>query len=109
MSVFLVDRLIARPGRARELLRAYRERYVPGAQARGLRLERTLLSPPLWLEEQSNTLEFVWAMDGAAGFWAMTLQARPDPAMQGWWREAQELIESRERYLCAAVEELPSC
>lgn len=107
--VYLVDRLTARPGRAQELLQAYRERYLPGAQARGLRLERTLLSPPLWLEEQSNTIEFVWAMDGAAGFWAMTQQARLDPAVRDWWREARELIETRERYLSATVEELPPC
>ena len=109
MSLHLVDRLIAKPGRAQELLRAYRERYVPGAQARGLRLERTLLSPPLWLVDQSNTLEFVWTMDGAASFWAVTLQARPDPTVQDWWREVQDLVESRERYLSAAVEELPPC
>jgi hypothetical protein len=107
--VYLVDRLTARPGRARELLQAYRERYMPGARARGLRLERTLLSPPLWLEDQSNVLEFVWVVDGGAGFWSMTQQARLDAAVQDWWREAQALIESRERCLSADIAELPPC
>lgn len=107
--VYLVDRLTAKPGRARELLQSYRERYMPGARARGLQLERTLLSPPLWLEEQCNVLEFVWVLDGVAGFWSMTQQARLDAAVQDWWREAQDLIETRERRLSAAIEELPAC
>ncbi|MGH8447112.1 MAG: hypothetical protein ACREVL_17730 [Solimonas sp.] len=103
--VYLVDRLTAKPGRAQELLRAYRERYMPGAQARGLRLQTIRLSPPLWLDGQANTLEFVWVFDGAIGFWTMTQQARLDATLQDWWwREVPELIEARERYLSADIE-----
>lgn len=109
-TVYLVDRLRAKPGRAQDLLRAYQARYVPGAQARGLRLVGTRLSPPLWLHEQSNTLEFVWVLDGAAGFWAMTLQARSDPALQDWWwHEVPALAERRERFLSADVEDVLPC
>lgn len=108
-TVYVVDRLTARPGQARALLEAYRERYVPGAVARGMHLERTLVSPPLWLYDQSNTLEFVWTLDGAEGFWKVVPQARLDAAVRDWWASVDALIERRERYICADVEDLPPC
>jgi hypothetical protein len=105
-KVYLVDQIIAKPGQGQALLRAYMERYVPGAQARGMRLEQRLVSPPLWLEEQSNTLLLVWSLQGAAGFWGMSFQGRQDPAVQDWWREAAPLIESRLRYVAGDVGDL---
>jgi len=95
--VYVIDRILAKPGQAAALARAYRERYVAAAQARGMRLELSLLSPPLMLEEQANTLLYVWSVAGAGGYWAMCFQGRQDPALQDWWREAAALIESRER------------
>lgn len=106
--VYLVDQLVARPGQAQALLRAYREHYVPGAQARGMRLEQSWVMPPLWLEEQSNTLLFVWSLQGAGGFWGMTFQGRQDPALQDWWwRQAAPMIESRQRGIAAGIDDLP--
>ena len=103
-TVYLVDQVVARPGQGQAFLEAYTRRYVPGAQARGMKLEQTLVSPPLWLDEQSNTVLLVWSLRGAAGFWAMTYQGRNDPALQDWWwNEAAPLIESRQRYFAADI------
>jgi hypothetical protein len=104
--VYVVDQLVARPGQAQALLQAYREHYIPGAQARGMRLEHSWVTPPLWLEEQSNTLLFVWSLPGAAGFWAMSFKSRQDPAVEDWWRQAASLVESRQRYVAGEVAEL---
>lgn len=99
-KVFLIDQLVARAGQARALLQAYRDHYIPGAQRRGMCLEHSWVSPPLWLEEESNTLLFVWSLRGAADFWAMSFQGRQDPALEDWWwRQAAALIESRQRYI----------
>jgi hypothetical protein len=99
-KIRLVDQITVKPGQGRAFLRAYMERYVPGALARGLVLEQRWVSPPLWLEEQSNTLVFVWTLRGAQGFWAMSFQGRQDPALQDWWwGGAQAMVESRQRYI----------
>jgi hypothetical protein len=103
-TVYLIDQVVTRPGRGREFHETYLQRYAPGAQARGMKLEQTLVAPPLWLEDQSNTLLLVWSLQGAAGFWAMSLQGRQDPALQDWWwNEAAPLIESRQRYIAGSV------
>jgi len=106
-KVRLVDQITVKPGQGRAFLQAYMERYVPGAQARGLELEQRWVTPPLWLEQQSNTLVFVWSLRGAQGFWAMSLQGRLDPAVQDWWwSEAQALVESRQRYIVGDAADL---
>ncbi|TXH05962.1 MAG: hypothetical protein E6R07_03935 [Nevskiaceae bacterium] len=100
--VYVIDRIVAKPGQAEALDRAYRERYAAGALARGMRLELSLLSPPVHLAEQSNTLLYVWSVAGAGGYWAMCFQGRQDPALQDWWwREAAALIETRERLVAS--------
>lgn len=104
--VFVIDRIVAKPGQAAVLAQAYRERYAAGAEARGMHLELSLLSPPLMLAEQSNTLLYVWSVAGAAGYWAMCFQGRQDPALAEWWREAATLIESRERLVASDLADI---
>jgi hypothetical protein len=106
-KVYLVDQLMAKAGQAQALLQAYREHYIPGAQARGMRLEHSWVMPPLWLEQQSNTLLFVWSLRGAIDFWAASFQGRQDPALEDWWwRQAAPLIESRQRYVAGEAADL---
>jgi hypothetical protein len=103
--VRLVDEITVKPGQGAAFLRAYMERYAPGARARGLELEQRWMTPPLWLDEQCNTLVFVWLLRGAAGFWAMSLAGRQDPAVRDWWwSEAQPMIESRRRFIAGDVD-----
>lgn len=96
----LVDQIVVKPGQGRAFLRDYMEAYVPGALARGLQLEQRWVSPPLWLDDQSNTLVFVWSLRGAQDFWPISIQARLDPAVQDWWwNKAEPMIVSRQRFI----------
>lgn len=103
-TLYVVDEIVARPGRARAFLEAYMERYAPGASARGLVLERVLVSPPMWLDDQSNTLIITWTLQGGApAWWQMSFQARSDAAVTQWWAEADEMAMSRKRSYMSAV------
>ncbi len=101
-SIYVVDELVARPGQARALLSAYMERYAPGARSRGMVLERVLVSPPMWLEDQSNTLTISWTLPSVPAWWQMSMQARPDPAVAAWWSEVDEMVVSRKRQFMSA-------
>jgi hypothetical protein len=105
--VFVIDDLLAKPGRGGALLRAYLERYAPGARARGMTLLHQLVSPPYWLQEGSNRLLFVWTVDGPAGAWRMKHTGRQDAELSAWWsREVPELVESRSRAICVDPAEI---
>ncbi len=109
-TIFLIDELIARPGQGQTLLAAYRERYVPGAIARGLTLQYELISPPVWLRNQSNALIFLWTVAGGAqGWWSTRIASGRNAEVDAWWRGAAELIVTRNRRFLAdadAIEQL---
>jgi hypothetical protein len=105
--VFVIDDLTARPGRGEELLRAYLERYAPGARRRGMTLVHQLVSPAYWLPDGSNRLLFVWTVAGAGGAWAMKHAGRQDPELAAWWsEEAPRLVALRTRAICAEAPDL---
>lgn len=98
VTLWIVDDVTAKPGAGEAFLRAYLERYVPGAQAQGLVLRHRLVAPPVWLPDQPNRLLFIWTAQGAAGVWASKFAGRSDPLLAEWWeKEAAALIESRIR------------
>ncbi len=100
--VYVVDDLLAKPGRGEELLAAYRESYVPGAEARGMTLVHQLVAPAFWLPDGANRLLFVWTVPGATGAWRFKHAGRQDPAIADWWqRECAALIETRSRSILA--------
>lgn len=105
-TIYAVDEIVARPGEARAFLAAYMERYAPGARARGMTLERVLVSPPMWLEEQSNTLTITWTIAGTPAWWQMAMQSRFDPGVAAWWREADAMVVSRRRHFAAAQDDV---
>ena len=105
-TLYAVDAIVPRPGEARAFLLAYMERYAPGARARGMTLERVLVSPPVWLEDQSNTLTISWTIAGVPAWWQMSMQARPDPAVAAWWSEVDDRVVSRRREYMAAFEDV---
>ena len=105
-TIYAVDEIVPRPGEARAFLLAYMERYAPGARARGMTLERVLVSPPMWLEDQSNTLTISWTIAGVPAWWQMSMQARPDPAIAAWWSEVDHMVVSRSRNYMAALEDV---
>ncbi|MDT2006068.1 hypothetical protein FXW78_17640 [Rhodococcus opacus] len=95
--VYVVDEMVVAPGGARAFLAAYMERYAPGAIARGLTLDRVLVAPPVWLEDQSNSLTVSWTVRGARAWWQQSLLARHDAEVLRWWADADQLLTSRRR------------
>lgn len=100
-EVFVTDRVVTRPGRTREFVAAYLTGYAPGARQRGMTLHRVLVSPPIWFEDQPNTVTVTWSLPSARAWWEMTWQGRPDPSIGEWWNGIDELVTERSREVAA--------
>jgi hypothetical protein len=108
-TVYILDQVTPKPGRAQEFMKSYVEHYVPGAEARGMKRAFTWVTPPVWLDNQTNTLFFIWSVKGTAGWWATQMAARLDPSFViDWWRSAEPMIETRRRYCLADVSDVAS-
>lgn len=107
-KVYVIDRVVTRPGRAREFVERYLAEYAPGAVERGMTLDRLLVSPPIWFADDSNTVTVQWTVAGAQGWWEMTWKGRPDKTLGEWWASMDELVESRERTMAAAAADIDS-
>jgi hypothetical protein len=105
-EVYVVDRVVTRPGRARAFVDAYLSGYAPGARDRGMTLRDVLVSPPIWLDDQTNTLIITWSLPSARAWWEMTWQGRPDPALGEWWTAITELVVERTRSVAAAADDV---
>lgn len=97
ITVHVVDRVVLRPGRAKEFVDAYLAQYVPRARIRGLTLDRLLVSPPVWLDDEPVTLTALWSAAGPAGWWKAAVDVRYDPESAGWWERHAGLVVERER------------
>ncbi len=104
--VFVIDRVVTRPGCARNFVNAYLAEYVPGARSRGMTLCDVLVSPPIWFENQPNTVTITWTLPSAQAWWEMTWQGRPDPALGEWWSQIGELVMERSRSVAAAADDV---
>lgn len=108
-TVYIIDEFVAAPGKGQELLAAYTDRYAPAAKARGMVLDRIIVSPPLWLDDASNRLTITWTVQGAGGWWGQAVQSRYDPGVAAFWPSVEPLLVSRNRHFGAAqadVEEI---
>lgn len=105
-KVYVIDRVVTRPGCAREFVDRYLAEYAPGAQSRGMVLDRILVSPPIWFTDESNTITACWELSGAQGWWEMTWKGRPDKALGQWWAGMNDLIESRSRSMASAAHDV---
>lgn len=100
--IFAIDEIVAKPGEGKALLEDYMARYAPGARERGMVLEQVLVSPPMWLDDQSNTLSFRWSIADTAGWWQMRFVGGNDPAVAAWWAEVDARTVGRRRFFAAA-------
>ena len=105
-TVYIIDEFVAAPGKGQELLAAYKDRYMPAAHARGMVLERIIVSPPMWLEDGSNRLTISWTVEGAGGWWGQAIQSRYDPGVAEFWPSIAPLLVSRNRHFGAAEGDL---
>ncbi|WP_280506375.1 hypothetical protein, partial [Nocardia farcinica] len=86
-TLYIIDRVVLKPGTARAFLDAYLTGYVPGARERGLTLERILVSPPVWIEGEPNTVTATWTVRGPSEWWAAAVRGPPPsgPGRGGGW------------------------
>ncbi|CAM2778187.1 NIPSNAP domain-containing protein [Prescottella defluvii] len=105
-TVYIVDEMEVVPGRARAFLASYLERYAPGAKARGLTLDRVLVSPPVWLTDQSNTVTVTWTVAGADEWWQQRWAAGRDPSVAQWWADADDWLIRRSRSTSCAADDV---
>ena len=83
--VFVIDRVLTRPGCTRKFVGAYLAEYAPGAVTRGMTLCDVLVSCPIWYEDQSNIVTITWTLPSNHAWWEMTWKGRPDSALGEWW------------------------
>lgn len=105
-KVYVVDRVVTKPGRAREFVDAYVTEYVPGGRTRRMTLDRILVSPPIWWADEPNTITITWVVDGVDAWWDMTRRGRPDPELGRWWSRMDPMILDRTRSMAAAAEDV---
>jgi hypothetical protein len=105
-AVFVIDQVVTRPGCARMFVDTYLAEYAPGACARGMTLRDILVSPPIWLGNQANTVTITWSLPSARAWWEMTWQGRPDPTLGKWWSDISELVVERTRSVAAAADDV---
>lgn len=96
-EVFVIDRVVTRPGCAQAFVDAYLAGYVPGALERGMDLRDVLVSPPILFDDRSNVVTITWSLPSPQAWWQMTWQGRPDPTVAHWWEEISELVVERNR------------
>lgn len=105
-EVYVVDRVITRPGCGRTFVDAYLAEYAPGARRRGMTLCGVLVSPPIWFDDQANTITITWSLPSPQAWWEMTWQGRPDPTLAQWWSGIDALIDERTRGVAAAADDV---
>jgi hypothetical protein len=104
--VFVIDRVVTKPGCARTFVTTYLAEYAPGARSRGMTLRDVLVSPPIWSEDLSNTVTISWTLPSAQAWWEMTWKGRPDPAVGEWWSRISKLVVERSRSVAAAADDV---
>lgn len=105
-EVFVIDRVVTRPGRAREFVDTYIAEYAPGAAERGMTLRSVLVSPPIWLDDDVNTVTVTWALPSPQAWWEMTWKGRPDPDLGRWWDRIGTLVVERSRSVASAADDV---
>jgi hypothetical protein len=102
-EVYVIDRVITRPGCAKKFIDMYLAEYAPGAHGRGMTLRDVLVSPPIWLDDQSNVVTITWTLPSPQAWWEMTWKGRPDPSLGVWWEGISALVLERSRSVAAAA------
>ena len=99
--IHVLDALVAKPGRLDELRDLLLRGYLPGAQARGMRLLSQWIAPSVGSGAQSGEWILLWGIADIAAWWSMRAQASLDPQVESVWREADACLERRTRRMLA--------
>lgn len=96
-EIYCIDRFVTKPDQGKEFLEYFMGEYLEKAQSYGMTLKSTLVSPPLWLNNASNTVEIVWAIAGFNGWANMVNSSRYQPETLAFWREVRTRVVSHDR------------
>ena len=97
-ALWIVDEIVARPGRGEAFLAAYLEDYAPKVRANGLTLAHCMVEPAMWLDDAPNHILCIWTAADAVTVWTAKHRARGDADIARWWNEtAPPFLESRRR------------
>lgn len=97
-KLYIVDTIKPKPGEGKAFLDDYLATYVPLAKKAGMSLVGCMISPPIWIDTDSNTLQATWTVDDiAVAAWAMNSATRYDPAYVSWWSSVRDRVVSLDR------------
>lgn len=103
----VIDRFVTKPGEGKEFLAWFMEKHAPFVEASALVHQRTLVFPPLWLKEESNTIDIIWEMQGSNMFWAAYSNMRNNyPDWVAFWQEAKSKVVSHDRMFYGDAEKV---
>lgn len=105
MPISILDRLVVRPGRLDQLLAGLREKYLPNARGRGMRLTGVHILPPEEIDGVPREVTIVWTVPDYQAFFAMRGQACFDPSVTAFWEWCEPLLERRERRIGRMIAE----
>lgn len=102
VHIRILDEIEVKPGMAAKARAAYRARYVPAAQKRGMVLEGAWQHPPLQDFDVPTTLYFLWSVEDVSGWWAQRMSRLADGrderfAKLAFWQELAPMTLSRRR------------
>ena len=103
--VFVLDELELRPGMLDAFREALARDYQPLAEAQGMQLLHTWVTPPVELAEGGTRIVLVWQLAGPAGFWSLRAQ-RDEAAVGAWWRSCERFAVARTRRFAAEADAL---
>lgn len=102
----VIDRIVTKPGDGKAFLDWFMKNHAPFVEASALSHQRTLVFPPVWLKEESNTIDVVWEMQGSNMFWGFYSGMRANPDWLSFWREVKARAVSHNRMFCGDAEKV---
>ncbi|ABH00060.1 conserved hypothetical protein (plasmid) [Rhodococcus jostii RHA1] len=104
--IYVVDQVVLKPGCAKAFVDAYTHEYSPVARDRGMAFDRMLISPPIWFEDETNTVTATWTVHGQAEWWKAAVKGRHDPGPARWWAKMDPMIVERSRSMAASIDDV---
>ncbi|MFC4595746.1 hypothetical protein [Sphingobium tyrosinilyticum] len=111
MRILILDEIVVKPGLAAQYRDAYRTRYMPGAERRGMRLDGAWQNPPAQdFDELETTLYYLWSVEDVGAWWTMRRSRLPDGLDEryekhAWWQESDRMTVRRSRKFLTAQPE----
>jgi hypothetical protein len=103
MRIFILDEIVVKPGLLDTYRDAWRARYRPAAEQRGMMLEGAWQSPAgMDYDDRAVTLYYLWSVEDVKAWWAMRLSRTADGRDErfdklAWWQESKTMTLARKR------------